>query len=244
MNPPATAAPARAPQTGDGGVPFLRLDNADPELFGELLGAVSRTGPGPRLEAHLVHERGGSFAVRGRLLSASGTPVAGARVCVATHVPIPGAMERVAATPTTAPDGRFSAELARGPNRQVRIAYWWSSANAAERRLSLRAHAHPRLHVRPRHPLHNGKAARFAVELNGPAAEGRWVKLQARSGHHWVEVRNGRTNAKGTYRARYRFHATTGRRRYKFRAVVPSQQGYPYERGRSHVRRVTVIGRG
>jgi hypothetical protein len=208
---------------------------------------VSRTGAAPRLEAHLVRERTGdgrgrSVAVRGRLLSANGAPVVGARVCVATRVPIPGNLERVAAAPTTGADGRFVAGLPDGPNRQVRVAYWWSYANVAERRLSLRVHAHPRLVLRPHHPLHNGRAVRFAVELQSPAAEERWVRVQARSGHHWVEVRNGRTNADGIYRARYRFHATTGRRRYRFRAVVPSQRGYPYERGRSRVHRVTVIG--
>jgi hypothetical protein len=90
--------------------------------------------------------------------------------------------------------------------------------------------------------LRNGQRVRFRVELQGPAAEGRWVRIQARSDHRWVEVRNGRTDADGVYKTRYRFHATTGRRRYRFRAVVPSQRGYPYLRGKSPVRRVTVIG--
>lgn len=208
---------------------------------------VSPSGAGPRLEAHLVRPRTGagrqrSVAIQGRLLSAGGAPVPGARVCVAARVPIPGMLERVLATPTTGPDGRFTAELPRGPSRRLRVAYWWSRANVAERRLRLTMHAHPRLLARPHHPLHNGDAARFAVKLQGPAAARRWVRIQARSGHRWVEVRNGRTNARGTYRARYRFHATTGRRRYRFRAVVPSQRGYPYERGHSRVRRVTVVG--
>ena len=90
--------------------------------------------------------------------------------------------------------------------------------------------------------LRNGQRARFTVELQGPAAAGRWVRIQARSDHRWVEVRNGRTDADGVYRTRYRFHATTGRRRYRFRAVVPSQGGYQYQRGTSPVRRVSVIG--
>jgi len=201
---------------------------------------ISRAGPGPRLEAHVVHRR--PRKIRGRLLSASGVPVAGARVCLATRIPIPGNLERVAATPMTGPDGRFHADLPAGPSRQVRVAYWWSHTQVAERHLRLSVSAHPRLVLRPHHPLHNGHAVRFAVELQGPAADHRWVKIQARSDRHWVEVRNGRTNAGGIYRARYRFRSTTGRRRYRFRAVVPSQVGYPYERGRSRVRRVTVLG--
>jgi hypothetical protein len=207
---------------------------------------ISPTAPGPRLEASVVHERrrdgSSSAAIRGRLLSASGTPVAGARICVATRVPIPGNLERVTATATTGGDGRFEAALPPGPSRRVRVAYWWSQSQVAERHLSLHVHAHPRLLSHPHHALHNGDAARFAVKLQGPAPERRWVRIQARSGNGWVEVRNGRTNAQGIYRARYRFHATTGRRRYRFRAVVPSQRGYPYEHGHSRVRRVTVIG--
>lgn len=215
----------------------IKVDNLCP---------ISPTGPGPGLHAYVTHQRsrdgGRSVGIRGRLLSASGVPVAGARVCVATRVPIPGNLERVVATPTTGTDGRFAAQLPTGPSRQVRIAYWWNRARVAERHLSLSVHAHPRLLARPHHPLRNGHAVRFAVKLQGPAAERRWIRIQARSGHHWVEVRNGRTNAKGIYRAHYRFHATTGRRRYRFRAVVPSQRGYPYERGHSRVRKVTVIG--
>jgi hypothetical protein len=208
---------------------------------------ISRAGAGPRLQAHLVRERQldgqkPSSAIRGRLLSASGAPVAGARVCVASRVPIPGALERVVALPTTGADGRFAAELPRGPSRQVRIAYWWSHADVTERHLSLSVPANPGLLVRPHHRLYNGEHVRFAVKLPGPAAGGRWVRIQARSDHRWVEVRNGRTNADGIYRSRYRFHATTGRHRYKFRAVVPSQHGYPYLRGHSRVRRVTVLG--
>jgi hypothetical protein len=201
---------------------------------------ISPYGPGPRLEAHFLSQH--PRVIRGRLLSESGIPVAGARVCIATRIPIPGNLERVATAPITGSDGRFQAELPLGPSRQVRVAYWWSHTQVSERHLSLRVPAHPQLLLRPHHPLHNGHAVRFAVKLQGPAAGHRWVKIQARSHRRWVEVRNGHTGAEGIYRARYRFHATTGRRRYKFRAVVPSQSGYPYERGGSRVRRVTVIG--
>jgi hypothetical protein len=202
---------------------------------------ISPTGPGPRVEAKVVREAG-STEIHGRLLSASGAPVTGARVCIATRIPIPGSLERVAAIATTASDGRFAAELPDSPSRRVRVAYWWSRTHVAEHRLRLSVPAHPRLVLQPHHPLHNGHAVRFAVKLQRPAAAGRWVRIQARSGHHWVEVRNGRANTRGIYRARYRFHATTGRRRYRFRAVVPRQRGYPYERGHSRVRRITVIG--
>ena len=40
----------------------------------------------------------------------------------------------------------------------------------------------------------------------------------------------------------YRFHATTERRTYRFRALVPRQAGYPYARGTSRTKRKVVRG--
>src|SRR4051794_8056363 len=216
----------------------MRIDNLCP---------ISPAGRGPRLHAwlsrsqHGAHDRG-SAAVRGRLRLAGGEPVSGARVCVATRVPIGGARERVVTTPVTGLDGRFSAELPEGPSRQVRVAYWWNATDVSEEHLSLRVHARPHLRLRPRHPLRNGRRVRFKVRLRAPAAGRRWVRIQARAGKRWVELSNGRANGRGVYRAHYRFHATSGRHKYAFRAVVPRQHGYPYRGGHSRIRQVTVIG--
>ena len=67
----------------------VRIDNLCP---------ISSAGPGPRLEAqHLPHALGrqerGKATVRGRLRTAAGAPVSGARVCIASRVPIAGAGE-------------------------------------------------------------------------------------------------------------------------------------------------------
>jgi hypothetical protein len=206
---------------------------------------ISATGDGPRLRARLVKTRGNHgirAIVTGRVRSAGGVPVAGARVCVAARIPVRGAAERIVSTPTTGSDGRFTAALPKGPNRRVRIAYWWDPGHVAESHVRLRVRARPRLRLRPRHPIRNGRHVRFKVRLRGPAAARRWVRIKARVGNRWVEVRNGRTSAGGVFRARYRFRSTTGRRRYAFRALVPKQRGYPYRRGHSKIRRVTVVG--
>jgi hypothetical protein len=213
----------------------VRVDNLCP---------ISSAGPGPRVEAWISRhgDDRGSATVRGRVFTAAGAPVNGASVCIATRVPLAGALEHVAATPATGADGRFRAELPSGPSRRVRIAYWWSGTRVAERYENLRVRARPRLKLRPRHPLHNGRRVRFKVRLQEPAAPRRWVRIQARSGKRWVEVRNGRTDLDGSYHAHYRFHATSGRQKYAFRAVVPSQRGYPYRGGHSKVRHITVVG--
>jgi hypothetical protein len=211
----------------------VRVDNLCP---------ISAVASGATLRAHLNRRRERA-AVSGRLLDSGGDGVAGARVCVAARDRLDAAVERVLASPITAPDGRFRARVPPGPNREVRIAYWPTDASVLERYLDLRVRAHPRLAVRPLRPIRNGNRAHFRVRLPGPAPGHRDLRLQVRSGHRWLELRAGRTNRRGIYRARYRFHATTGRRTYAFRAVVRKQAGYPYESGRSRVRRVTVLGR-
>jgi hypothetical protein len=68
------------------------------------------------------------------------------------------------------------------------------------------------------------------------------VSLQAKSGGNWVTIRAHRSNPRGVWRDSHRFTSTTGVETYRFRAVVKRQRGYPYLRGTSRVRKVTVRG--
>jgi hypothetical protein len=210
----------------------VRIDNLCP---------VSEVAGGATLGASL-RRNGNRAVVAGRLLDSGGWGVSGARVCVATRVRLKGVAERVAVAPLTDPDGHFRAPLPSGPSREVRVAYWPSTSGAVERYLHLEVPARPRLRLRFGHPVHNGDRVRFRVRLPGPAHARRRVRIQVRVGGRWLDLRHGLTGKRGIYRARYRFHATTGRRTYAFRAVVPKQRGYPYEAGRSQVQRVAVIG--
>jgi hypothetical protein len=210
----------------------VRVDNACP---------VSGEGTKATLRAALVRRRG-EAVVRGRLLAGSGAPLARAEVCVATRVRVGAAAERVVATPTTGGGGRFAVRLPRGPNREVRVAYWPSSTQVVERYAELRVRSRPRLRLRPRRTLHNGQRVRFRATLPGPARERRRVTLMVRSAGRWLPLKRGRTNRHGRWRSAYRFRSTTGERTYRFRVVVPRQAGYPYLTGRSPVRRVRVSG--
>ncbi len=217
----------------------VRVDNACP---------VSSAGGGAQLAAAINGSESATVgsrdpaSVTGRLLTASGSPVAGARVCVAARVELNDEIERVVAAPLTAADGSFAAELPAGPSREVRVAYWPGEEHAVERFLELESRAEPALRLRPRHRLRNGDRLRFIARIPAPASASREVRLEVRSDGRWQLLRAGRTGADGTWTASYRFHATTGRRRYAFRACVPAQDGYPYARGCSPVRRKTVIG--
>ncbi len=218
----------------------VRVDNLCP---------ISPVATGVRLSAHVTGVEHGSTArhgerprVNGRLVDSVGQPVQGARVCVAATARVPGARERVLAKPTTDRTGRFSVRIHRSPAMRLRIAYWPGSSGALERFETLRFRARPQLAIRPHGTLHTGDRARFIALLPAPYAAGRLVRVEARAEGHWVTVTGGRTGAGGVFRGTYRFHATTGRRVYRFRAVVPHQDGYPYGAGRSAVMKKAVKG--
>jgi hypothetical protein len=212
----------------------VRIDNACP-VSGE--GATAQL----QVRARPVGGRG-QVRVEGRLTRADGGGVSGTAVCVATRVRLPGTAERVVATPRTGPGGRFRARLPRGPSRELRVAYWRDRDHVTERYIRLRSRVRPRLRLHPKGTLHNGDSIRFEVGLPAPAAAGRRVALKVRDDGHWLVLRGGRTDSHGRWGASYRFHDTAGVRRYRFRAYVPKQAGYPYRAGRSQVRRARVVG--
>jgi len=218
----------------------VRIDNACP---------ISPVATGTHLTARVagtrgrgIVARGGHPAVVGRLVDAGGDGVGGARVCVTTRVRAGGSLERVVATPSTNRDGSFRAPLPRGPSRSVRVAYWPNASGALERFARVRVRARPRLELHPRGRLRNGDRLRILARLPGPANDRRIVKVEARAAGRWVPVASGRTGSRGVYRTSYRFHATTRRRVYRFRALVPRQRGYPYAPGVSAVKRQVVRG--
>jgi hypothetical protein len=81
--------------------------------------------------------------------------------------------------------------------------------------------------------------------LPGPACADRLVKLQARIGkRRWQVFRTDRTDPDCTFAARYKLRTTRHAERYRFRALVPHQAGYPFEAGSSPTAKVNVAGPG
>jgi hypothetical protein len=217
----------------------IRIDNLCPvsDVPGATLQARFRGG-GARLSTR--SDRPAVLA--GGLSDAAGGPIAGARVCLAASTRGARGAERVLAVPTTSARGTFSVRIPPGPSRRIRVAHWPSRDRALETYLTLESRAVPRLRLRPRRALTNGERVRFRVRLPAPASGRRRVVIQARAGRRWVRAGGGRTSGSGAWRGSYRFNSTTGTRRYAFRAVVPRQPGYPYERGRSRIAHATVVG--
>ena len=96
-----------------------------------------------------------------------------------------------------------------------------------------------------RRRLLNGQSVLFSGRLRAlpPPPGGKLLELQVVVRGRWQTFRTTRTDASGRWRVRYRFHATAGLQRYRFRARLPAEAGYPYEAGVSPTRVVVVRGR-
>lgn len=201
--------------------------------------------PAPRAGATTLQLAAGKRATLvGRLTRGQAVPIAGADVTVEGQLRSGGAFVRLA---TTRPDaqGRLRFALPAGPSRTVRFRYEGSSTELpATAEVVTRVSAPVRLAV-DRRRLVNGQSVRFTGQLPGKPipSGGKLVALQARVGREWRTFATPRANARGTFKHRYRFTATTGVRRYAFRALVTREAAYPYETGASRKVRVTVRGR-
>jgi hypothetical protein len=85
-----------------------------------------------------------------------------------------------------------------------------------------------------------GQSIRFRGRLlGGPIPRGgKLVVLEARSpGSRWIEFRDIRSDARGRFRAGYRFRFP-GPAHYQFRAVSEPESDYPFAHGGSNVVRV------
>ena len=175
--------------------------------------------------------------IRGRLAGAG----AGATVCALTRAHTYGAPIVVGATATTGPDGSYAIELPPGPGRDVFVHYADGDRVVARHGLSLRSVVRPTLAVRPNHGVRTRDRLCFSGRLPAPDCVDRVVKVQARIGkHRWQVFRTDRSDGGCGFTARYKLRATRGARRYRFRALVPQQAGYPYERGHSRTAKVKL----
>jgi hypothetical protein len=176
-----------------------------------------------------------SAVVRG-VVSGAG---AGATVCALSRVA--GGPVVVDATATTAADGSYALHLAPGPSREVFVHYVVGDTVLARHGLALTSAARPALSVHPTHGVRNHDRLHFAGRLPGPACADRVVKVQAKLGKaRWQVFRTDRTDGDCRFAARYKLRATEAARRYRFRALVPQAEGYPYTRGDSRTVKVKI----
>lgn len=176
----------------------------------------------------------------GRLTTAGGQPISGATIDVRATPAYEGARSLTMASPRTDADGRFSVSVPAGASsRTLHFAYRAhldDAQPAATGALRLVTRAGIALRVSP-HTAYAGSSIHFRGRLRGgpiPSA-GKQLVLEARSpGSAWIQFKVVRTDARGRYRASYRFKFP-GPADYRFRVRSEAESDYPFAAGSSNV---------
>jgi hypothetical protein len=204
-------------------------------------GAHLRAGFGRRLRTTSRIPGDHATLVRGRLRSPTRALLPGASVQLVSRDYAGGAWHQVAIRRTDR-RGRFRFRVRRGPPRHLRVAYCApGGGDRADLRLLSRAHGRLRA---SRRTLNNGQAVTFNGRLTTRPVprEGKLVELQAFFRGRWRTFQTLHTDSHGRFRFHYRFGGTVGTVRYRFRAAVPRETGYPYFPGATNRVGVTVRG--
>jgi hypothetical protein len=188
---------------------------------------------------------GHTIPLRGRLTSPGGNPLAGKDVEVSEQTKVPGAAWRPIATLRTSQSGRFTFRALRGPSRTLRFRFDGSQTvrgRSALVRLGVRASTTLRT---SRGRVVNGEGIAFRGRLRGSGIppSGKLIELQAWTRGGWRTFATTRASARsGRWSYHYRFSATRGSVRYRFRARVPREAEFPFEAGTSRTVSVQVRG--
>jgi hypothetical protein len=189
---------------------------------------------------HLTSAYGHAQTVMGRLAAPGGVAIAGAQIDLVATPAYAGARPTAMTSPVTASDGSFSVRLPAGvSSRTLRFAYRTHLSDTvpvAMHTLTLSVRAGIVLSVGPR-SASVGRSIVFRGRLLGGLIPrgGKQLVLEActRSGP-WLEFKVIRANARGVYRATYRFRFP-GPVRYQFRVLSESEADYPFAAGSSNI---------
>jgi hypothetical protein len=176
-------------------------------------------------------------------LTANGGPVPNAAVTVLARPRTGGAFEPVA-TLRTDSDGRASLSSGSGPSRTLRFRWpGTGTVRPASADIPVVVPARSSISV-DRRRVRNGDTVTFRGRLRGrPLPDGgKLVDLQVRLRGRWRTFATPRADSGGRWAFAYRFEATRGLVRYRFRALIRREAAYPYELGYSRAVRVTVRG--
>ena len=197
--------------------------------------------------ASLPVRMGRATAIHGRLTDLDGVALVGRVLLVQQR--IGSADWHTLAEQVTGLDGDIRAAIPRGPSRGLRVVAQPDerSVGATSRVLHVSVAARATIRV-ARRVLRNGDAARFSGRILGGylPAGGRELELQGYNPlrGRWQPVRTSglRSGPRGAWHAVYRFTATRGTVRYRFRLRIPPRPDHPFANGYS--RAVTVVVSG
>ncbi|MFL5868611.1 MAG: hypothetical protein ACJ766_16040 [Thermoleophilaceae bacterium] len=180
--------------------------------------------------------------ISGRLTNADGQPIPGATIYVYSRSVL--APEALAGIAVSDPNGRFRYVARGSTTRALRFVYVGTRlALPSSRQVTLRVLAASTLRASRRRAT-NGQSVTFRGRVRSLPIppSGKLVELQAHFRGRWRTFSTVRSDSRGRWRFKYRFGGTVGRVRYRFRALLPAEGGYPFETGRSRVVKVTVRG--
>ena len=201
--------------------------------------AIARQGRG----AHASSTR---RTLTGIVRTADGRPLAGAQVLVETQPRATGQRWRTAATATSSRSGRLSEAIENRHSQLIRISVAETDllAPSFSNVVTTSVKASSSISARPRR-LGNGRRVTISGRLRGGYVPRSFeISLYGRSpgSRSWVPVRTPVAVARsGRWKVSYRFSRTRVRTTYRFRVRIPSRPDYPFARGYSSSRAVTVV---
>jgi hypothetical protein len=178
--------------------------------------------------------------ITGRLMGPGGVPIAGALIDLSITPSYAGARTVQIKRLKTGPDGTFAMRIAGAARSQsLTFAYRAHIGDAqpvVAHTLTLKVPASIALNVAP-HTTSVGRRIVFHGLLRGGPIPrgGKQLVLEARSpGSSWIQFKVVRTDARGRYRASYRFKFA-GPADYRFRVRSEAESDYPFAAGSSNV---------
>jgi hypothetical protein len=185
---------------------------------------------------------GRSALVRGRLTLSAGQPLAGVPIAVTGTPRLAGVTAQNIGAATTRFSGRFSFRVPPGPSRTLRfISAATGDALRTAHGFGARVPAFSTIHV-----AHRRVSGPALVRFSGTVQHGRQpipatglvLVLQGRERGDWRTFADTRTDARGHWRARYRFSGRPGT--YPIRVRIRRQNGFPFDLGYSPAVRIRV----
>jgi hypothetical protein len=195
---------------------------------------------------HRLHTRFGHRArIRGRVLSASGQPMAGVAIRPLVQDDSAGALVLGATPITTDSRGLFRYTVPGGVSRRLRFGLRPDPTQTplvCSPRMHLFVPAPSTLHVRPGR-TRAGRGVTFTGKVLGGHIphHGKLVVLQGLDRNRWATIATFRTSDSGRFRYVYRFRHLARATRFALRLQVRSEAGYPFAAGTSHAVHVTVL---
>jgi hypothetical protein len=193
----------------------------------------------PRVRVGFGHK----VRLAGVLVDRAGNPIAGASVQVYSH--ISEEEESLVSTLTTGAHGHFAYVVDARASQALRFAFPGTAVRLpAEDKVVLLVAAHSTFDVSRSHVL-NGQSVVFSGRVQGRPlpSRGKFIELQVWLSDEWSTFRTIHSKADGTWRIPYPFQRICDVQRFKFRARLPAEGGYPLETGLSQVLAVRVRGR-